>query len=700
MKNITKITIAVTALLLSVNISVAQESYIHCGTNEAMKKIFDEHPEMYQQFLQDEIRLAAEDKAAAANNYKDQEKVAATIYTIPIVFHVIEQGGTENISDAQIYDEVRILNNDYRKLNSDTTAIVPSFRTIAADIQIQFRLAQKDPNGNCTNGIDRVYSSLTNNADDNSKLNDWPRNKYLNVWTVKTISSSGVAGYAYLPQGAVSAVDGVIILSSYIGSIGTGSVGTSRALTHEIGHFLNLQHTWGNTNNPGVACGDDNVTDTPHTMGHTSCLLTDAVCVPPTIENVQNYMEYAYCSNMFTAGQRTRMRSALTSNTAQRSSLWTTANLAATGVSTPAVLCQADFETNNTNNIICAGNSIQFTDISWNGNPTSWSWTFPGGTPATSTDSTPVVTYNTAGVYNVSLSVSNQSGTVSATKNSYIRVNPSSAMFTGSIYSEGFETGGAIPNANWQVINGQSLGSAWAQTSTAAATGTKSAMLTNVAADDGYLDELIGPSINMDSISLTSPQLTFKVAYAQRSTTTNDLLKVYVSTNCGIGWIQRYASLGSSLATAPVNTGNFVPTASQWVTKTISLNNYTTATNLFFKFQFTSNGGNNIYIDDINIAGQPIGAGIDEFANNLDFNVFPNPADENTIIRFNLIEKEKVTIKIMDVVGREIAAIANGELNSGMHQYSVADNTQLSSGVYFVTLTAGSRSFTKKLIVK
>lgn len=700
MKNTLLKNLAIACTFLTISSSYAQQSYVHCGTDEAMKKVFDEHPEMYQQFLQDEIKLAAQDKLAAANGYKDEEKVAVTVYTIPVVFHVIEQGGPENISDAQIFDEMRILNNDYAKLNADTTAIIPSFRNIASAIQIKFKLAQKDPNGNCTNGIDRIYSALTNNADDNSKLNDWPRNKYLNVWTVKTIGASGVAGYAYLPNGAISAVDGVLILSGYIGSIGTGSVGTSRALTHEIGHFLNLQHPWGNTNNPGVACGDDNVTDTPQTMGHTSCDLTSAVCNPPTIENTQNYMDYSYCSCMFTAGQRTRMRSAITSNTAQRSSLWTTANLAATGISTPAVLCQANFITNNTNNVICEGGSIQYTSTSWNGTPTSWNWTFSGGTPASSTDSTPTVIYNTAGNYNASLSVSNSSGTVSASKTNYIRVNPATGMFHGSIYSEGFETSGTIPNANWQVNNLQNMGTSWVQTGAAAATGTKSVMIANAAADDGYVNELIGPSINMDSIALTNPQLTYKVAFAQRASTNADKLAVLISTNCGVSWQIRKVTSGASLASAPVNTGNFVPNSSQWVTETLSLNNYTTQNDLFFKFQFTSNGGNNIYLDDINIAGQSLGAGIDELTNSLNMNVYPNPADENTIVNFNLIDKEKVTIKIYDVVGREVAQLVDAELNAGQHQYSIADNSSLSGGAYFVTLSLSGRSFTKKLIVK
>ena len=143
----------------------AQEAY-KCGTTEMMKKAFDANPDFLKQYQADEEKYEAIDNAAAANGYKEDEKALPPVYIIPIVFHVIHEGGSENISDAQIQDEVRILNDDYRKLNSDISAVVASFTGVAADCEIEFRLAQKDPNGNCTNGIDRIYSSLTNNADD------------------------------------------------------------------------------------------------------------------------------------------------------------------------------------------------------------------------------------------------------------------------------------------------------------------------------------------------------------------------------------------------------------------------------------------------------------------------------------------------------------------------------------------------------
>ena len=212
------------------------------------------------------------------------------------MFHIIHQYGTEDISDAQILDEVKILNRDYNRENADTVDVVDEFKHNIGKINITFRLATIDPWGNYTNGIDRIASLQTYVGNDGSKLNPWLRSKYLNVWVVKQMTN-GVAGYAFYPS-AVDGVngvkkDGVIILSEYIGSIGSSTVNTSRALTHEIGHYLNLPHTWGNTNDPGVSCGDDGIQDTPITKGHTTCSLTDGDCFPNIIENVQNYMEYA-----------------------------------------------------------------------------------------------------------------------------------------------------------------------------------------------------------------------------------------------------------------------------------------------------------------------------------------------------------------------------------------------------------------------
>ncbi len=249
--------------------SISAQELKRCGTDEIIREHFAKHPELYPTFVKNELEL---DKLS-----REYRKDGSTVYIIPIVFHILHENGTENISDAQVVDAVNILNRDFRKLNADTIQVIPPFRPMVADVGIEFRLAQLDPDGKCTNGIDRIYTSKTNWANDSAKLNPWPREKYLNVWTARTLST-GWAGYAYYPSAATGDMmmrDGIMILQNYIGSIGTSNANQSRALTHEVGHWLDLGHPWNRTINISInvelACGDDGVEDTPITKGHTTC---------------------------------------------------------------------------------------------------------------------------------------------------------------------------------------------------------------------------------------------------------------------------------------------------------------------------------------------------------------------------------------------------------------------------------------------
>jgi PKD repeat protein len=689
------------------SIPAGPDGYLHCGTDVQLRKVFAEHPELKADFDASQAQAEAQDAVDFRNGYHSADRNGNPTpqnggppsYIIPIVFHIIHDYGPENISDAQVLDEVRILNLDYRKNNSDTTAIISQFTGIAADAQIEFRLANIDPNGNCTNGIDRVANVETYIGDDGSKLNYWPRNKYLNVWVVKNISS-GAAGYAYLPGTAPTAsVDGVLILSTYIGSIGTGNTATSRALTHEIGHFLNLQHTWGNTNNPGVSCGNDGVNDTPVTKGFTSCPSSQSaatICTTGVVENYQNYMDYSYCSRMFTAGQKTRMQAALNNASGQRNSLPTASNLTATGVdNSPPNVCapKADFLPND-KVFCCAGASLTFTDASWNGHPTTWAWSFPGGTPNTSPDSIPVIQYNTPGTYAVTLTVSNGSGSNTMTRSGHVIVSSSTPTYNGFQYVEGMENAAQFSN-DYIIINPQ--GNGWTRVTTAAATGSASVKLTNTASMLGTSDEFVSPSVDMSAI--TSPVFTFKVAQRQRTSADLDRLRVYTSTNCGQTWIQRYSKAGTTLATgAATNSNTWAPTSTEWRTETLNISSVQNSPDVRFKFTFESGGGNSIYIDDINIVGP---AGIDApDAGIQHFEVFPNPVDENTMVSFALDQQQHVSLQLFDMAGREVKELYNGDLASGEHQFPV-QAAELNSGLYFVRLTtAEGRIVTQKLVVE
>lgn len=671
-------------LLLNTVCGYSQD-FKHCGTDEVFRQLLLDQPQLLQQREKFEEFIG---------DYSSSNKrnASAQVYVIPVVFHIVHNYGIENISDAQVLDAINIMNRDFRKLNADTAQVNNAFKSIIADCEIEFRLAKKDPNGNCTNGIDRIVSTTTYNAGDNAKLNPWPRNKYYNIWVVNSIAS-GAAAYAYLPGTAPSSsVDGVIALHDYVGSIGTSSNSNSRTLTHETGHFLGLLHPWGITNDPGVSCGDDYVNDTPITKGWTSCSTNSAICNTGIVENVQNYMEYSYCSYMFTEDQRTRMRASLNSNIGQRLNLWQPSNLVNTGTDgSPQATCSpiADFKANTTS--ACVNSSLTFTDLSWNGSPTSWNWSFPGATPSSSTLASPSVVYSSPGTYSVSLTAFNTSGSNTKTKTAYITVFSTTADYS-NFYTESFE-GSAIPNADWSV-NTSTPGPKWVQNSNAATTGSKSVYINNQSITAGRTIELISPTINISSIA--GAVLKFKLAFAQQNASSADKLQVFGSTNCGQTWIQRYAKSGQTLATTSVQSGNFVPSSAQWRQETVNLAPLINQPNVMFKFVYTTDDGNNIYIDDINILNL---TDIEENKDIASTNLFPNPANNVSTLLLSLIEKTKLKIVLSDMLGKECQIIYNSEGALGDYSFEInKEQLNLRSGIYLLSIETEKSKINQKLI--
>jgi PKD repeat protein len=664
-----------------------------CGTEEYFRKQAEKNPELYQLrqefFSQPQTFVSTDEPGRSAPRI------------IPIVFHVIHQGGPENISKAQILDQIRILNEDYRRLNTDTGNTPTPFKPLAADCNIEFRLAQIDPNGNCTDGIVRIYSSLTNNADDPVKaLSIWPRANYFNVWVVKSIASTPpyiTLGYATPPPPFSSAAtDGVVVRADYVGSIGTSSPAKAgRVLTHEAGHWLGLQHIWGD-----ATCGDDGINDTPvhqdlnfgcPTFPHTNtCAGND----PVNGEMFTNFMDYTdgNCQNMFSSGQKTQRIDLVLGNALSRAGLVSASNNTATGTDgTPAVLCApiADFIT--TTPSVCEGASVTFTNFSYNADTMGFSWQFPGGNPSTSNLANPVVQYAASGIYSVTLTVSNAAGSSTKVRTSYIIVN-GAAVFTAP-YVNSFESAGDFPHYDGYVLNPDN-GNTWQRFISAGSSGTSSIRINNFSGNTmGEMDDYVLPSFNLTYI--TQPTLTFKYAHAQRSSTSDDGLKVFVSVNCGQTWQQRLYLHGATLATAPITASNFTPTSTQWVQQSVNLLAYAGLPNLRIKFQGISNEGNNVYVDEINLNGI---VGIQEsglVANS--FVVFPNPSNGNTAVSFDLLHSEIVSWTLTDITGRVINTSNQFELQSGHHNISVGGD--LRAGVYFVMLKAGNSITSLKLVV-
>lgn len=673
-------------LIIAIN-TQAQETHFNCG-NVKLYNELSKHPE----YLQSEQELEEYTQWFTENGSVNR----ANLYIIPVVFHIVHNYGVENITDAQVYDALRVINEDFQKKNADTSTIIDLFKPIAANCQIEFRLARKDPNGNCTNGIDRIQSPLTYVGDDNAKLNPWPRSKYLNIWVVNSMED-GVAGYAYAPSGFTNAnVDGIIILHNYIGAIGTGNASRSHALSHEIGHWFNLRHTWGNTNNPGVSCGDDQVNDTPVTKGWTSCNLNGAVCSAGVIENVQNFMEYSYCYAMYTNGQKTRMHAALNSSTASRNNLWTASNLSATGTDN---LDYADCSPKPVLNsglplFVCEGGTVNFSAVTINGSATTWNWSFPGGSPSSSTLSTPSISYASAGTYNVSVTASNSSGSNSTTSNSYVVVLPNTAQKPASSFSESFEST-SFPNAEW-IVDFPTATYGWKKINTTGATGTNCLRINASTTYSGMLHEFITPTFDLSGMS--APKMYFKVAYAQKTTSDADNLRIYASLDCGKTWTLRYSKSGTNLSTITgVNTGNFVPTSSQWREETLNLSSYAGQTNIRFKFQYIYKGGNNFYLDDINFG---LTTGVEDLNRDIALSVFPNPVSGGSLAAsFNLKENNTITISLIAIDGRELP-LSTSYLTAG-HQFIQLNVADVPKGVYVLNIRdQEGNQYNKQVVIR
>lgn len=665
----------------------AQDNVKVCGLGDHMEELFARRPHTRV--------LAEQDDRDLEEWTQNRSGSSGTVYIIPVVFHIIHDNGPENISDEQVFSAVETLNTDFRKLDPDIEYVIEDFQDITADIEIEFRLAQLDEFGNCTNGITRTAHGLTYVGDSEMKeLIQWPREMYLNVWVCAY--ANGAAGYALYP-GSVNNPwnadqDGIVLRHDYCGSIGTSAPSRRRTLVHEVGHWLNLRHCWGNSNDAALTTNceeDDNVNDTPETIGWQSCGLYGESC--GTLDNVQNYMEYSGCRLMFTEGQKTRMRNALESGTAQRSNLWTQNNRENTGTwLDTSVLCNADFGASS--EVVCVNEEMQFFDESYNG-ITEWSWDFGDGTTLEGTDPEihmdPVHTYTEPGQYTVSLMIGNGVDVMNETKTSFISVLPPNAETTP--LAQGFEDD--FPGNNWWIHNPND-DEGWEVTSDASYDGDKCIKLNNNTVDINFAnDEFV--SSTFDFSEATEVTISYKWAYANRLTETGDRLRIHISFDCGQTWILKKQHTGTNdLPSVNATNQSFVPSSqADWDSGSILIDNPAQLTESFrVKFSFLAMGGNNIYVDNINIESDaPVGIGEMTGAA---LSIYPNPAQDH----LNITGQSLTEYDFMDVFN------ANGALITSMlvaeKNMLTLDTSTLAKGLYVLRARSADGQFSQRFVVE
>ncbi len=681
-----------------------------CYTSEMQDKWFATHPDLKEKFEILQNQAARADSELYKTNYKtfgNQNKTfAASNYTIPIVFHILHLGGTENISDAQVEDAVDILNRDFNKLNADTTDVVSPFQAIMGNAKFEFRLATKDPNGNCTNGIIRHYdfhSNWTGNFGEYAYT--WNPSRYLNVYVVKSISN-GSAAYTYLPgSGVPTSADVIVILNTYLGSVGTGNIVNSRALTHEIGHWFSLIHVWGLSNQPGLTCGDDGVADTPITKGFGGCNLNNAsVCNAGIVENMQNYMDYAYCSRMFTIGQAARMNLSINNVINGRNNLSTAVNLSLTGVSYPGNYCLPMVNISvGQSTKACRGAVISVSSYSYNANPNTYLWFVSGNaTILNPTSPNTGIIFANSGTYTLSCLVANANG---STTQSLVMTIIDSGTKISSLNRESFENTNFQLPAGWTVINSTTPDEKWEVSDWTASNGLYSMLIAGENMSPNSVEILESPSY--DFKSNLGAHFTFKYAYAKHGVNSADVFKVQVSMDCGGSWNDLFVPNMNDLASASGGTdlNLFVPKSSQWVLKDLTdmdselISRFQNENNVRFRFYFKEdiNGyGNRFYLDEVNF-NEPVG--INEFTKSIDFNLFPNPTKSDFIIKFILSDEARIKYSVASISG---LLVIKDELRSfvpGIHQISFNQNKLLKPGIYFLNFEVNGFKIIKKIVV-
>ncbi len=585
-------------LMLVVNNSLTFSQRFNCGTDHSNEEVI-KHAGQIQQIL----KFRANSKVAM--------RAPSEPYIIPVVFHMFTYGINNNLNATPLTKEImtcrinealNIANGDFNGTSTPNSVIDPRFQSIRGTLPIKFVAATIDPDGNKLEipGLDwRPEVDINYGYEGRLTENLWfGRNGkyYMDIAIVNFPNEDNNAPNqsAYAMRPSTNEFPRIVFNHRYVSSIcgASETASFSKVISHEIGHYFGLLHTF----NEDCNSSGDGISDTPPTKGSDGCTrnVLNSCGVYPNLENLMDYNNE--CQSMFTKEQTTAMDFWLTENstTYPRRLLWQISNLSATGINSSRPI--ARFTTKGSS--ICTGKSVQFIDESV-GLQTTRSWTFTGGSPATSTAVNPTVTYNTPGQYTVSLTVSNANGSNSITKTSLIRVN---TPLTSDI-SETFS--GNFPPEGWSIQNDDNN-----VTFVKGAEGGNGD-LTSLLIDNyfykssGKIDYITLPNINLAS-GASGSQLTFDLSYVKENETSVDALAIEVSTDCGASWTSVYNKSKDQLQTFSGTTlganRQFRPTKSEhWRKETISLSSFVGQSNVMIRFKNTTDFGHRTWIDNVTV---------------------------------------------------------------------------------------------------
>jgi PKD repeat protein len=412
---------------------------------------------------------------------------------------------------------------------------------------------------------------------------------------------------------------------------------------------------------------------------------------------------------MFTLGQVDRMHAALNSTVSGRSNLWSQANLLATGTDQPltypnpqsCAIPIADFTASK--RYICVGESVKFSDASYNGTVDTRVWTFPtDATVSSNTDAKTTVTFNSPGWQQISLEVANANGSNQKTKAMVFVVDPAQAI--SAPFYESFENA-ATAQARWQAINYDNNNTSF-QYFNQGGHYSQSCYKLNYYDNnlDGDKDDLASPAFDLSNLALSDLKFSFEYSFATTDVThltdTSAALAVFASKDCGATWSRLYYKVGYGLFNAGVQIGGYTPGLDNqyWKKITLTLPTSFQTNSVVFRVQVTSAVDiNHFYIENINI-GNTTNTGLTDTKLDIEsIDIVPNPSIGQATLMLESADASDVDIHLFDIQGRDMANVYQGAINAGTNQIPL--NVQsLAAGVYLVHVSDGKNSIQKRFV--